>query len=237
MFGVLLESRARRGRRTGGVALSAAVHLTIIAAATAATAHGRMALAAPVETVKIAFVPPPSAVSTPLERPVARVSISTTPRFNATAVVVRHIDIPTTIPTTIPTADYTRGLSSDSIVIASSRGTSRGHPGGVLDLDDRSSTGELRGNELLMAVITPAKPRYPESLRQTGVDGRVLVRFTVDTMGYVNMSTVQVLESTHELFTQSVREALKAFRFKATMVQGRKIKSLAEMPFEFSIRK
>jgi TonB family protein len=236
MFGVLLESRARRSRRTGGVALSAAVHLTIIAVATIAKAQGRMAAAAPVEVVKIAFIPPPTRANTPLERPVARVTTSATRHFNPTTVVVRHIDIPTTIPMAIPTADYAGGLSSDSIVIGSSRG-SGGHPGGVLDLDDRSGTGELRGNELLMAVLTPAKPRYPEALRQTGVDGRVLVRFTVDTTGRVNMSTVQILESTHELFTQAVREALKAFRFKATVVQGRKIESPAEMPFEFSIRK
>src|SRR5437764_11580518 len=40
MFGTLLESRARRHRRTGGAALSIAAHTVIIGAATAATVHG-----------------------------------------------------------------------------------------------------------------------------------------------------------------------------------------------------
>ena len=40
MLGVLLESRARPQRRSGGVALSVIAHLTLIAAATAATTRG-----------------------------------------------------------------------------------------------------------------------------------------------------------------------------------------------------
>ena len=65
-----------------------------------------------------------------------------------------------------------------------------------------------------MRIVTSAKPRYPESLRQAGIDGRVLVRFTVDTLGRVDMSSVQILESTHDLFTRAVRDALAGFRFK-----------------------
>ena len=40
MFGTLLESRARRHRRTGGAALSIAAHVAIIGVATAATSAG-----------------------------------------------------------------------------------------------------------------------------------------------------------------------------------------------------
>ena len=34
-----------------------------------------------------------------------------------------------------------------------------------------------------MNIISSAKPRYPEVLRQSGVGGRVLVQFTVDSDG------------------------------------------------------
>ena len=53
MFGTLLESRARRHRRTGGAALSIAAHVAIIGVTTAATMHGT---AAPRTAVKPEFV-------------------------------------------------------------------------------------------------------------------------------------------------------------------------------------
>jgi hypothetical protein len=51
------------------------------------------------------------------------------------------------------------------------------------------------------------------------------------------MNSVQVLESTHDLFTRSVRDALGGFRFKPAEVRGRHVRAMAEMPFEFQIRK
>jgi protein TonB len=88
-----------------------------------------------------------------------------------------------------------------------------------------------------MRIVTSATPRYPESLRQAGLDGRVLVRFIVDTIGKVDMNSVQVLESTHDLFARAVRDALGRFRFKPAEVRGRRIPAMAEMPFEFQMRK
>ena len=70
-----------------------------------------------------------------------------------------------------------------------------------------------------------------------GIDGRVLVRFTVDTTGAVDMNSVMILSSTHDLFTRSVRDVLPSFRFKPAELHGKRVPSLAEMPFEFSISK
>jgi TonB family protein len=36
-----------------------------------------------------------------------------------------------------------------------------------------------------MRIVTTAKPRYPERLREAGIEGTVVVRFTVDTTGRV----------------------------------------------------
>jgi len=88
----------------------------------------------------------------------------------------------------------------------------------------------------MMHIITSAKPRYPETLRQGGIGGRVLVQFSVDTTGRVDMASVRVLQSTHDLFTQAVRSALGAFRFRPAEVNGKRTAALAEMPFEFQVR-
>ena len=53
-----------------------------------------------------------------------------------------------------------------------------------------------------------AGPQYPYSLYRTNTPGRVVVEFVVDTSGQVEPATIEVLASSHPLFTQAVREAL-----------------------------
>jgi protein TonB len=59
----------------------------------------------------------------------------------------------------------------------------------------------------------------------------------VDTSGRIDMNSVTVIASTHDLFTRAVRDALPAFRFKPAELGGHRVRALAEMPFEFQITK
>jgi TonB family protein len=93
------------------------------------------------------------------------------------------------------------------------------------------------GSEALMRVVTQGRPRYPESLRQSAIEGRVLIRFNVDTLGRIDPASVTILSSTHELFSRAVRDVLGDFRFRPAEVNGRRVVALAEMPFEFAIRR
>jgi TonB family protein len=88
-----------------------------------------------------------------------------------------------------------------------------------------------------MRVITQAKPRYPENLRQAAIEGRVLVQFQVDTLGLVDPASVRILSSTHDLFTRAVRDALGGFRFRPAELNGHRVVALAQMPFEFAIQR
>ena len=100
-----------------------------------------------------------------------------------------------------------------------------------------SSEPTWTGNELLMHIARRVTPRYPEPLRAAGIDGRVLVRFTVDTMGRIDPRSVEVLESTNDLFTHAVRAALVGFRFTPSMWRGRRVRAAAEMPFQFVLNR
>jgi protein TonB len=233
MFGTLLESRARRRHRPGGAAVSVAVHVAIIGGITATTVHGRVASKEKPEPVLVHFdkpVPPPPTARTttardPLPGPVA---ISPIP--------IHRIDPPPTIPVSLPPIDSSFGSGADSIVI----GHGSGSPGlsrGIVDGERSDEPSEWRGADLQTRILASGKPRYPESLRQAAIDGRVLVRFVVDTAGRIDMSSVSVLASTHELFTRAVRDALPGFRFKPAEVGGHRVRALAEMPFEFQITK
>lgn len=229
MFGTLLESRARRRRRPGGAAVSVAVHVAIIGAVTATTVRGSAVKAAKPEFVVLHFdkppVPPP-----PVVRATAG-SIAAGP-VTIAPIQIRHIEAPTTIPVTLPPIDPSAG-GADSIVIGGS--TRPGLVHAILEANQEKDPGEWRGADLQTRILASSRPRYPESLRQAAIDGTVLVRFVVDTTGRVDMSSVAVIASTHDLFTRAVREALPGFRFKPAETGGHRVRALAEMPFEFQI--
>ena len=90
-------------------------------------------------------------------------------------------------------------------------------------------------------VVKPAllsgsrTPKYPDILRQAGVEGEVLVSFTVDESGRPDVATLQVIRSTHELFSVAVREALPGMRFRPAERDGRKVKLTVQEPFTFTL--
>lgn len=78
-------------------------------------------------------------------------------------------------------------------------------------------------------------PRYPAVLREAGVEGEVLVKFVVDERGLADPATLEVIRSTHELFSQAVRDGLAAMRFTPAELGGNKVKQWVEQPFTFRI--
>lgn len=235
MFGTLLESRARRHRRTGGAALSIAAHVAIIGVATAATVQGTAAPHSPVKPEFVIFTPSPA------PKPIERRATTSRPTSSHTvmpAPITLVISPPTMVPPSLPEINLSNGPPPEVVSIG-------GHPsapGGGAPGRTFGLTGDSEANdkwtvrEIMMNIVSSAKPRYPETLRQSGVGGRVLVQFTVDTTGRVDMASVRVMQSTHDLFTQAVRSALASFRFKPAEVNGKRTAALAEMPFEFQVR-
>jgi TonB family protein len=233
MFGTLLESRARRRRRPGGAAVSVAVHMTIISAITATAVHGNPVSTERPEPVLLHFKNPPPPAPRPIDHTIRDVLSGPPEIFR---IPFHRIPMPQTISDHLPPIDSSFGRGLDSIVIGGG-GSSPGLAHALADGADRNGPSEWVGAELQTRILASGRPRYPESLRQAAIDGRVLVRFTVDTTGRIEMSSVSVVASTHDLFTRAVREALPAFLFKPAEVGGHHVRALAEMPFEFQITK
>ena len=55
--------------------------------------------------------------------------------------------------------------------------------------------------------------RYPDMLRSANVEGEVLAQFVVDADGRYEAGSFKVLKSSHDLFTQAVKNALPNMRF------------------------
>ncbi len=77
------------------------------------------------------------------------------------------------------------------------------------------------------------KPRYPDSLRTAGVDGRVVIEFIVDTTGHVEPGSVRIVSSTRPEFETPTREAIAGSTFRPGLVQGRAVRVQVTQPVNF----
>lgn len=74
------------------------------------------------------------------------------------------------------------------------------------------------------------RPRYPEQLRQRGIEGQVLVRLTVSAAGSVESASV-ARSSGHDLLDQEARATVLRWRFQP--LEGPKV---AQLPITFRLQ-
>jgi protein TonB len=86
------------------------------------------------------------------------------------------------------------------------------------------------------AISCPAV-RYPESVRQAGIQGRVVFQFVIDTLGRAEPASIQVVQSPHDSMTAAAREALVSCEFTPGRVDGRAVRVLLRLPMDFQFRR
>jgi len=230
MFTTLLESRAPRTRRRGGATVSALLHGALVAAGVTLTAHQRSTEAAPVRDPVIHFaLPTPVVPQHPAPVSPAHAPQSSTPFRRIDLVVMPptitpdHLPPITTGPEILPERIGNGGVTTPDGPI--------GKPinrNGIVDVEYVERAPSLRGQ--------PRQPRYPSLLSQTGTSGQVVIRFVIDTLGRAEMGDITVVESTHALFTEAVKAVLPDYRFTPGEVGGKKVRTLVQMPFAFSVK-
>jgi TonB family protein len=80
-----------------------------------------------------------------------------------------------------------------------------------------------------------AAPVYPPELSARGKEGKVDATYVVDTIGRVDTSTIQVLQSDDPRFTESVRTALGEARFRPAKRAGQPVRQLVQQRFSFKL--
>ncbi|HEY0970873.1 MAG TPA: energy transducer TonB [Gemmatimonadales bacterium] len=238
MFGKLIETNARRQRSAGSTLASFVLHAALIGLAVAATANAgdgepreEPEVVEFVDTPRPDEPPPPEPEPAPL--PPDAVAAPPAPLGFPT------LEPPTEVPDVIPEIDLSRPLTdeSDFTGIGVPGGTRDGVPGAhtspVLDPQRDFGVHEV---ERAVMPLDAVSPSYPAMLRSRGTEGRVVVRFVVDTTGRVEEGSIEVVESSHDLFTASVRRALAGMRFSPAEIGGRRVRQLVQQPFVFEIR-
>ena len=237
MFNNLLESKPKKERRTGGTFVSIVLHSVLIAGAVYATANAAIQSEKPRQE-KIDFVetpkeePPPPKDEPPPPPPPDVVAAPPPPKG------FQVLTAPVEIPDVIPEIDLTKKVISEEDFSGRgvAGGVAKGVEGGKAPIVQTDQPYfEFQVEKPVVPAPGSVSPRYPDMLRQAGVEGEVLAQFVVDTTGRAEAGSLKILKQSHDLFVQSVRNALPQMRFIPAEVGGRKVKQLVQQPFTFSI--
>ena len=103
-----------------------------------------------------------------------------------------------------------------------------------------SGNGEGSGTSSSGAPLTQARyretpqPRYPDSARRDGKEGRVLLRVLVDEEGRTKAIEINT-SSGHDMLDQAAIEALKKWRFVPARASGKPVETWVKIPIEFQL--
>lgn len=228
MFNNLLESKAKKQKSPGGAAVSFVMHVLIIFLAVKATLNAGQKKEKREEKVDYVEVkkdePPPPKVKPP------EIQVAPPPKGFQT------LTAPVNIPDVLPDIDLSKKVTNEQDF--SGKGVQGGREKGVVEKPSENQTYfEYQVEKPVMTAPGSPTPRYPEILKSAGVEGEVVVSFTVDTTGRAIPSTLTILKSTHDLFAAAVRTALPTMRFLPAEVGGKKVRQLVQQPFVFNIVK
>ena len=100
----------------------------------------------------------------------------------------------------------------------------------------REAAGGSRTSETAPVLLNDGEgPAYPADLRQTRLQGDVVVRFVIDSSGRVDAGTFQVVRSTHSAFTNSVISVLGNLRYRPAERGGHHVSASVEQRFQFAL--
>lgn len=229
MLDRLLESGAQ-GKKSGwGGTASVIIHSAIIALAVFGTATADPVIPFDPGYIRVIPLQPPvdaRASGHPLHDGAG--NTGTRP----TVPEIPTVDIPTTFDPTVPgTTSLSVGTGADTTLLSEIGGRGNGL-GTTLGGTGVASDASL---DVPVRALVDRAPAYPETLRSAGISGSVRVRFVVDTSGRAELSSVRVVESTHELFTRAVLASLRQARFTPGEVSGHRVRTLVERSFRFNI--
>jgi len=231
-----LESKPKKQRSTAALILSGVIHAVLITAAVYGTLQAKESIEK-VKQEKVEFVemkkkeepPPPKEVPPP---PKDVVMAPPPPKgFQVLAAPVK-------VPDVLPDIDLNKAVTDEADFSGKgvAGGKATGVVGGTAPAKDQPYF-EFQVEKQVQQIPGTGNLHYPDMLRSASVEGEVLAQFVVDTTGRVDMSTFKVLKSSHEQFTQAVKNALPSMRFYPAEVGGRKVKQLVQQPFTFSLQK
>ena len=233
MFTTLLESRAVPVRRGHTTTLSVALHAALVAAAVAITVPrpepaSRIETEPPITFIQAHPTPSPTQQAAPATGVTHTVFLPTPVRIDVIPVATPFTPIVIEGPT-VPVDQLNIG-GSDAFTAPPGALASGGGASGNSPVD-------VAYVERIPRILGDApQPRYPSALRSGGVSGHVIARFVVDTLGRAEMGSLDLTDASHALFADAVRDALSRYRFSPGELGGRRVRTMVQIPFAFTLK-
>jgi TonB family protein len=86
-------------------------------------------------------------------------------------------------------------------------------------------------------LARPGNPhaQFPDEMRARGRGGEVIVQYVVDTLGRVDANSIEVVKSTDNAFTRSVKSVLPEMRFFPAETAGHRVRQMVQQSFRFAL--
>ena len=221
MLRVLVESAGRR--REHGVAWTAAsafAHATLIGAAVIATTRETLPVHIDQAPPHLLYMSPRPSAPTP----------SSENEVKANVPMIRPLEF--ALPA-LPRVEFDKPAQQSSLSFDVPAGHGLHGPGA----SEAAPTGEVYVPASVDRTVVPNAdnpgPEYPPMLRAASVEGEVVVRFVVDSLGRVEPASIVVVEATHASFADAVRRWLPRTRYRAAELAGRPVRQLVEQRVGF----
>lgn len=256
MMNTLLESRPQKKRSTGGAIFSIVFHTGIVLFAVFATARAGVVKDDEPKAVRVNFIKtaePPKPVEKkpepppPPKKPVVQhhdAVVPPTPKVEiAPPQGFKVIEAPIAVPTKIPDIDLSAKVTNEADF--SGEGVAGGSPDGKEGSNGSGAGAGIDPNtaysdfqvERQVSAISGTNIPYPESMRSSGVEGKVEAEFVVDENGRVQVSTFKVLSATNDMFAAAVRSALSRMRFRPAQIGKMNVSQVVQQAFVFKLNK
>jgi len=255
MLDTLIASRAPHSLRPRWLSGSLVVHLLLAALAVEGSRVEARPTGPVVADTTLLFLPRLAAPAVRPAEPVrpaglggsggggGSIVVSATPPPRGFQTVVAPGDI----PTSIPPVDLTQAALDPRNYAGKGveGGVAWGVTGGTGAVDQALippgvAVGEVVYSATLVdARFEPAElvsqpmPRYPRAMEAIAMSGRVVIQFIIDTAGTVEVQSIQVLESTHEVFEEPARESVARAVFHPARLGALPVRQLTKQPISF----
>lgn len=234
MFDHLIASVPQHGgarKSLPGAVTSFSIHVGLIWLAVAATIKTAEVIEeAAADTTMIFLTQEAEAEAEP---PPVQEILSIDPPPKGFQLLVAPIDIPTEIP---PVDLSERFDPRDFSGIGVEGGVFSGVVGGTGPVDFTQTFLEAAVDERPERLSGPY-PRYPEMLRQAGIEGFVLLEFVIDTSGHVEEGSLKVLQSTNRAFEGPAKVVIVKSLYRPGRVRGQAVRVLVSQRIGFTIQR
>ena len=236
MFNQLLESKPKKEKMAGATVVTTILYAGLITLAVWATADaGIKKDKTSMQSVKFVEIKKEPPKEEPKDKPPPPKEVVIKPPPPKGFQVLRA---PVKIDVKIPEIDLSKSVTNEADFSGKGvrGGVASGVVGGTAIVADKTYF-EFQVEKPASAASGNPAPRYPEVLKSSGVEGKVMAQFVVLETGRADMDTFKILSSDNDLFSSAVKNVLPSMRFLPAEIGGKKVRQLVQLPFEFKINR